>query len=517
MNCKRTINCSRQCNVILLVLFSFALYFMFPPSLSQAAVGDVHSINGMLTVSNLPAGAESYIFLEAQDENYLYPFTYMDIDAGTQYSLAVFEGTYRVDCTVYFRLSPTSSWKNFYYLIDPSLSVTGATQLDITIPLVELSGVVTDITGTSPVSGAYMYVYNNSMSDYLYTGNDGSYQFFVIPGIYTLTVSQSSYQQYTDTALAVTSNTVENISLADAVVPVTYSLSGAVTVNNLPTDFTSSITVYTSGTQYASAQVVNGQYSLTIPEGTYSIRAYVTLNPPNGGYIRFYTDTIVTGLSVTGDTQQNITIPTVLLDGTVTSGPGGPLPGTIKLSIFNDPYNSYVNSSATDGSYRFVMLEGSYSFLIDPPDPYPSFYETIDVIGNLTQDIALDPTQTISGTISFSNLPAGFSSSIRIYADDVASVYPETSVSALTDGQYTLPVYQGTYNVYCRVTLNGPDSTTVAFNYTMDQNLDVTGATSLNVTIPTVLLSGTARDSGGIAVPGTDIHVNSGVVSGDTY
>jgi len=267
---------------------------MLNPSVSYAAPGDVHFINGTLTVNNFTVES---VDIRAQDVNSIYPYTFDTVADGSLYSLAVFEGTYDVKLnTPVYIYAPSGGgyiYINQNYYIATDLVVSGDTELDITIPTAPLSGVMKDFAGTA-VSGGRIDVYCGSGATFgrVYTDTEGNYQIPALEGPCTLNVFPPSPHQSFSREINVSDITVENFNLDEIVAPTTYSLSGTVTIDNLPGDFTPDIDVYINGTisSNTAADPSTGEYVFEVPAGTYNVYASVNSFNPDGGsnYINYY-------------------------------------------------------------------------------------------------------------------------------------------------------------------------------------------------------------------------------------
>ena len=183
---------------------------------NEIADPNVHSLHGTLTLNNLPDNVNSTVTLYAQDLSGTYPQTSTVVDSNGNYSLAVFEGTYRVYCKVYvwFYTNNNEYYNYSYddYDIDTNMSVSSDTIFNIVVPTVLLSGSVTDTNGT-PVSGARITNYTDYGGVCVTSGLDGNYKALVMPGTYTITVqppSNSGFAAISKT-IQVSGNTVENI------------------------------------------------------------------------------------------------------------------------------------------------------------------------------------------------------------------------------------------------------------------------------------------------------------------
>ena len=183
--------------------------------------------------------------------------------------------------------------------------------------------------------------------------------------------------------MGVTGNVTEDFSL----VPI-RTLSGTVTFSNLPSDFLSEIRVHGNGPSYLDQWVdANNQYSSFVNDGTYSIYFQaINFSTPEGFYLDIYyynpTDVIVTG-----DTVQDLTIPTLLLSGIVTDFAGAPVQG---VEFYSDFYDTKHDVTGADGSYRMLLLPDTYYqnlIVRPPPSLHPPFYLDVDLSASLTKDL----------------------------------------------------------------------------------------------------------------------------------
>jgi hypothetical protein len=107
----------------------------------------------------------------------------------------------------------------------------------------------------------------------------------------------------------------------------------------------------------ASFNVSDGQFSLLLPAGRYTIRGYA------GGFAAGYTAATLQSVPVSGDTVFDVRLPGVLVTGTVLGPDGMPVPYAIVDG------RSAVTETDSNGIYRLYLTEGPHAILCDPQLP----------------------------------------------------------------------------------------------------------------------------------------------------
>lgn len=105
---------------------------------------------------------------------------------------------------------------------------------------------------------------------------------------------------------------------------------------------------------YAVADVRQGQFSLLLPPGRYTITGYPS------DWIAGYTPAVLTSVPVTGDTLFDVRLPGVPVTGTVLGSDGLPLP-----HVLVDALSAQTMTDA-DGRYRLYLTEGPHAIRCDP-------------------------------------------------------------------------------------------------------------------------------------------------------
>ncbi len=109
---------------------------------------------------------------------------------------------------------------------------------------------------------------------------------------------------------------------------------------------------------------------------------------------------------------------------------------------------------------------------------------------------------SLYGTVTIDNLPPGTDGSITVGAGDISGENPDVATEIRIGEHYSLPVFEGTYNVSCSFSFEGNN-----YGYGLESTLIITGDTELNIVVPTIILSGTVVDSNGVPIPGTRVEL----------
>ncbi len=140
-------------------------------------------------------------------------------DSSGYYTLTVDGGTY----------TATASASGYFPLVVPDLQLWVGTKVqDFSLqPELALTGLVSDITTNTPITGAQVMVDTGAFT---YTNAGGIYTLTLAPGVYTATASAESYLPVTITGIELISDTLtQDFSLRPVICPVPLILD--VTVN----------------------------------------------------------------------------------------------------------------------------------------------------------------------------------------------------------------------------------------------------------------------------------------------
>jgi hypothetical protein len=203
------------------------------------------------------------------------------------------------------------------------------------------------------------------------------------------------------------------------------------------------------------------------------------------------------------------------LGGTVYGG-SNPLPNAT-VTIYDAGNSAQLGSTTTDGAghYSFDVSNGTYNLLVAPPTGlglHDSVVNGVVVNGaNVTQHVVLlQEAVTLSGVV---RLPdgtpvGGIGVMVRLQASGT-----QVGDKLLTDseGRYSLPLATGTYRIDLDHFSWNHSNVALPDNFILQNvalGLVVATATTRDVTLPLVRLSGRTVDSHGAPVDGVEIRTN---------
>lgn len=234
--------------------------------------------------------------------------------------------------------------------------------------------------------------------------------------------------------------------------------------------------------------------------GTYTVNVQ---QPPEVGE---WPSRTIEDVQITEDTTLDIALEAgVLLSGRVTDPEGGPV---INASInIWDPVSgqSGWGQTSSDGSYRIVLVPGTYAVNIQPPEGsgLASRIEGIELTVDTSLDVVLEPGFLLSGRVTDSEGKEIFP--VIIIAQEPGMEWGEYIPAVAegdTDGSYRMRLMGGTYDL-------------LVFEFVEDQSsgvgrklvdVEVSADRTLDVVLPSsesaFTLSGTVTDDEGRGIAG---------------
>lgn len=202
----------------------------------------------------------------------------------------------------------------------------------------------------------------------------------------------------------------------------------------------------------------NGGYGVTLPAGSYVVRALPTDTNPTPYAPGSAQVTVPAGASTTA----NIALATANLSGTVYSPAGDPVPGVqVEIpSSVSAPDIAFTNS---DGKYALHEAPNFYGVTADVPADEQGKWTTGGTTADLTEgsvdnaDITFE-TVDVSGTVETPDGTPVSGSQVDIYHSD-GSVYETSAAITNSDGTFGVNVGPGDYELRAR-----PTSTTDAYS-----------------------------------------------------
>lgn len=233
-----------------------------------------------------------------------------------------------------------------------SVSVGLTTTQDFTLKdAAIISGTITDQNGNS-ISGATVSAWDSNFENFQQTttDNQGNYELEVSNGSYTVEASKSGYASTQKTGVQAIEGqtTTQDIQFQQAA-----TVTGTVTDSQGNALGSTKVVVHDSGYQTYQATQTNaqGQYSIQVQEGNYTIRA------EKDGYAREETQVDLTaGQTSTNDFSLGTPAE---IKGTVTDSNGNPEPNVFVLIDDGDSY--FTDQTNQQGDYSIDVPVGNYS------------------------------------------------------------------------------------------------------------------------------------------------------------
>ena len=302
-------------------------------------------------------------------------------------------------------------------------------------PIYKISGTVRRISG--PWEGVTIYCRNDAKTYYAETGEDGSYELYVVSGEYTLEVS------------GVPMDDSETVTVSDRDVTKDISvnlvrISGTVTRNG-------------KGLDNVSIQLYKGEEYQgdiwTDSEGRYEIYA-----DPDTSYILSAMGTKESVAVTTEDVSCDMAVTAAKVSGTITESDGTSSTDAFEIYQKDEEGNvlgqQWINTDWGTGNYECYLPAGTYyvSYNIDLGDGIFTLCEhgsfTVgagDMTYNIQKKASADLKHTVSGTLL--SRPGGkplAGRGIRFY-------YNKDMIPTVTttdqEGKYEVELYEGSYSI----------------------------------------------------------------------
>ena len=350
-----------------------------------------------------------------------------------------------------------------------------------------LSGKVTDEEGR-PVSGVKIQAGRVSAI----TGVDGTYTMLLSLGRYYIQVTPplgSGLLRPGSTEVDVEEDVMLDITLTSG-----YLLSGRVTDPEGKGIADVSVYAYSPTSFEYSQTSSDGSYRILLLPGTYSLSIYI---PPGSEFAK----PSIEDIDLIEDMPLDIVLePGYLLSGRVTDPEGK---GIADVSVYAySPTSFEYSQTSSDGSYRILLLPGTYSLSIYIP-PGSEFakpsIEDIDLIEDMSLDIMLEPGFLLSGRVTDPEGKGIADVSVDAHSP-TGSGYTQTS----SYGSYRIRLLPGTYHLSINV------SSDKFPNPELIEGIEVTEDTSLDIVLESgFLLSGRVTDPEGKGVADVSVYANS--------
>ncbi|MFA5799653.1 MAG: carboxypeptidase regulatory-like domain-containing protein [Candidatus Peribacteraceae bacterium] len=321
------------------------------------------------------------------------------------------------------------------------------------------------------VAGAFINGYGTSGGNHVVTGSGGVYSMKVRAGTYTIegfVPGTGPTTRLTSIAVAAgQSVTGKNLTLAQAgtiAVTITGMTDAFVEVRD------------SSGQGNGTSSNTAGVYTLTVPAGTYTVRA----GSPRLGRIGEQSS-----VAVTGGSQASVTLtplPTYAISGQVSSSSTSCVSGVgMGFADSNHGRTVMAVTSAT-GTFTVSLPNGTFRMLAGKPGCIDNDTPATVVVNGAALTGANrtleGTTQTITGNVTLDGTPITFGA--KVVGQNAAGKYVFADV---TNGAYTLNVTSGTWAVAARADGYASSSISVAAGGTMN--------------LPLSALSGYTRQSPG--------------------
>ena len=342
-------------------LLALALMVLPGSALAQVAVG------GQVLFSDGAAAANARIYASSTSGNGSYNVT---ADASGNYVLYVAPGTYN--------LSVEFSTQGFYgsQSIATERSITTSTQLNVTLGDIVLNGRVINSAGQPvpnvQVSGS-TYGQSTYGNLYAYSGADGRFVVRILAGVYSsMQLSPSSGSPYATTVLP--SETFSVSTSRDFVLSDAIALSGQVRYSDGVAAANTRIyaSATSAGASSSTTADASGNYVLYLLPGTYNLSAEFSTQGFYGS------QSVATERSITANTQLNVTLGDIVLNGRIINSAGQPVPNVqVSGSTYGQStYGNLYGYSDADGRFVARILAGVYSGLQLSPASGSGYMQT---------------------------------------------------------------------------------------------------------------------------------------------
>uniref|UniRef100_A0A831UBJ9 Fibronectin type-III domain-containing protein n=1 Tax=Geobacter metallireducens TaxID=28232 RepID=A0A831UBJ9_GEOME len=458
-------------------------------------------------------------------------------DAYGQYAIPLASGTYEIGAQ-YSGLASSVPTPKAYWIwpLVRNLQVSGATTRDLSLPFVTLSGHTTDSNGV-PVPGVQVkvdqywsdtssggYTFKKIITDVV-SDASGAYSLTLIAGgTYSIALSPAAGSNFANTVL--TNVTVNADMHKNLVVSSKHILSGVVrSLNGTPaSNVVLGIKDQTSGTGIAVLITnMNGQYSVPLASGAYEIEVqYSGLASSVPTPKAYWILPMVRNLQVSGTTTRDLVLPFVTLSGHTTDSNGVPVPGVqVKVDQYwsdnssgGHTFKKIITDVVSDaaGAYSLPLIAGGTYGIALIPASGSNFANTVltnvTVNADMSQNLVVSSKHILSGVVrSLNGTPV---SNVVLGIKDQASGTAIATLTTDANGQYSVSLASGAYdmNVQYSGLASSVPTPKAYWIWPMVRNLQVSGATTRDLVLPFVTLSGHTTDTNGVPVPGVQVKVD---------
>ena len=368
----------------------------------------------------------------------LAPAVYVTTGAGGYYSALVPPSSYSV--VVDQATGPAGGEKYQASLEESILPESTAASIDLQpVRRVEMTGTISGggSSATLRLEGPEVKTVNVTSA---------SYSTYLLPGTYTVYSTSSlgtvQYANITSVDLSISSR-VHDIQMGRA-----QTLSGVVKIGTTPATKQVSITAESSsGPVIHSATGANGAYSLSLPDGTYTISFMLEDLLTESGrrlYVEYYGDYTVTMSSGTQALSPTLQVRTdnTTFSGTVYGTDGQPLQAFVELSATSSYGMSTSFQTGYAGEFNASVQPGDYTVRVIRPEDNRITILQISITRNtpLVDDLTLSDGRLVNGLVTASGTGVEVSMTVSTGNAKLTETTDETGAfeMLLPPGEYTL-------------------------------------------------------------------------------
>lgn len=315
-----------------------------------------------------------------------------------------------------------------------------------------ITGIVTNESGTAIQGASIRAVNDETYAVYEATTNEtGGYSIDVPAGNYRVTADSDGYVRDTaDVSVdAVGTTTTRDFALMRAGV-----VAGTVTNESGRSVTGASVTVKDgNGNFYSASTDGDGNYSVEVPEGTY------TVTVDNAGYAPAVTNDVSVQVGSTTTTDVALS-DAAIIKGTIVDESGDPV-SNASVEAYDSSFEIFQwTETDSQGRYRLEVANGTYT-IEATANGYAT--TTIDGVnateGNATaREVGLEPAAVVTGVVE--NETGGVVENADVVVhDDGYQVYESTTTDQ--NGTYSVEVPEGSYTVRADAGGYAPETTTV--------------------------------------------------------
>jgi len=354
-----------------------------------------------------------------------------------------------------------------------------------------IEGTVTNESG-DPIGGVSVGADNKSTagSNSTVTASDGTYSLDVPEGEYQVWADKKGYLPNVTDGIEVTAG---NTTTQDFVIEKKSYINGTVTDEN--GESLSNVTVRAESRHtIKEVSTADGNYSIAVPEGTYTVWADADGN---------LSETVENVSTTKGEvTTQNVSLdPAAVLEGTVTHGNSSVSGATIAIYDGNSDLLKHTGTDS-NGSYHADVPNGTYRLDVDADGYAPTSVTDVNATTGetTTQNVTLDEAAIITGTVTDTNGDPIADADVWVHTEDYS-----VSVRNTTDGngRYAVEVTNGTYTI--DVDADGYTSASIT-----DVNATTGETTTQDIILDeAAIITGTVTDTNGDPIADADVDAHT--------